>query len=398
MKNFLVGVDLGQMEDYTALAVVEKSEDGDRPTYAVRHLHRFPLRTSYATIVRHVATIMRRPPLWDYAALIVDATGVGAPVVDELREAGLEPIAVKIHGGDNVSRDEEGAWKVPKRVLASTVQVLLQSDRLGFADALPDVSVLVHELTTFKATISPAGHDTYEAWRERDHDDYVFAVALPCWYGESHAGIPVFRDHFTIAHHVSESRVTPQPGIPIVRGWRTAEPPAVVWFQVTDARRVRVLYEIAPAPGVGLAAVKEKVLIVSQTLFPEFTFVDIGEAPDSRAGSGTAADLLRPDVSLVGGEMSIAKRLEVARHWLGKIVRGTPAVEIDPGCVRLIRALAGGYVFKQVRGKALGEPEENPSSHVVDAWLCALANPVATMTPVERSRLMGPRDLSAWMR
>ena len=28
------------------------------------------------------------------------------------------------------------------------------------------------------------GHDAYEAWREKDHDDEVLAVALGCWVGE----------------------------------------------------------------------------------------------------------------------------------------------------------------------------------------------------------------------
>jgi len=28
------------------------------------------------------------------------------------------------------------------------------------------------------------GHDSYEAWREGDHDDLVLAVAMACWTGE----------------------------------------------------------------------------------------------------------------------------------------------------------------------------------------------------------------------
>ena len=27
-------------------------------------------------------------------------------------------------------------------------------------------------------------HDSYGAWREKEHDDLVLAVALACWYGE----------------------------------------------------------------------------------------------------------------------------------------------------------------------------------------------------------------------
>ncbi len=32
--------------------------------------------------------------------------------------------------------------------------------------------------------ITVAGNDTYEAWRESDHDDLVLAAAMAAWYGE----------------------------------------------------------------------------------------------------------------------------------------------------------------------------------------------------------------------
>ena len=44
--------------------------------------------------------------------------------------------------------------------------------------------MLVRELENFRAKITPAGRDTYEAWREGDHDDTVLATALACWFGE----------------------------------------------------------------------------------------------------------------------------------------------------------------------------------------------------------------------
>ena len=28
------------------------------------------------------------------------------------------------------------------------------------------------------------GHDSYEAWREGDHDDLVLSLALAVWYGQ----------------------------------------------------------------------------------------------------------------------------------------------------------------------------------------------------------------------
>ena len=45
--------------------------------------------------------------------------------------------------------------------------------------------VLVKELLNFRVKINiSTAHDSYEAWREGDHDDLVLSVALSCWAGE----------------------------------------------------------------------------------------------------------------------------------------------------------------------------------------------------------------------
>jgi hypothetical protein len=41
------------------------------------------------------------------------------------------------------------------------------------------------ELLNFKVKINiSTAHDSYEAWREGDHDDLVLAVAMACWCRE----------------------------------------------------------------------------------------------------------------------------------------------------------------------------------------------------------------------
>ncbi len=175
-----IGLDLGQASDYTAIAIVEKTgEHGDTGApLNVRHLQRYPLGTTYPAIVEAVAGIVSRLP--DGARLAVDATGVGRPVVDLLRTAGLRPIAVTVTGGDTAT-NEGTNWKIPKRELVTGVQVALQQGRLRIARALPEAETLIRELTNYKVTISDTGHDSYGAWRESDHDDLVFAVGLAVW-------------------------------------------------------------------------------------------------------------------------------------------------------------------------------------------------------------------------
>jgi hypothetical protein len=116
---------------------------------------------------------------------VIDATGVGRPVVDMIRQAKLEPVPITIHGGDQISY--ENGWRVPKRDLVSIVQVGLQTERLKFAAELPHVSTLVQELLAFRVKISEAGHDTYGSWREGAHDDLVLALACAVWWANREA-------------------------------------------------------------------------------------------------------------------------------------------------------------------------------------------------------------------
>ena len=67
-----------------------------------------------------------------HCALVVDATGVGAPVVDMLRAARL---GCEMSGGDDYGRGAGaarpgGVWNVPKRDLMAGVQVLLEQGRV----------------------------------------------------------------------------------------------------------------------------------------------------------------------------------------------------------------------------------------------------------------------------
>lgn len=111
-----------------------------------------------------------------------------------IRDANLraDAYAITITGGDEVSRSGFD-YRVPKRDLVSAVACLLQTTRLRIPRSLPDVDLLERELLRFRAKISlSSGKETYEAWREEDHDDLVLAVSLGCWLNEKG------RDGFTM--------------------------------------------------------------------------------------------------------------------------------------------------------------------------------------------------------
>lgn len=187
--NFFVSCDLGQANDYSAIAIIQKVG----PDYHVRKLER-TRGTPYPDVIRRIKSIMSK---LRGAALVVDQTGVGRPIVDSMEEVGLRPVAVSIHGGDRVAfeADPHGwmprRWRVPKRDLVGCLQVLLQNKRLKIAPG-PLSDTLAEEMLNFKVTIDPTtSHDSYSAWREQDHDDLVLSVALAVWYAENKPRPPI---------------------------------------------------------------------------------------------------------------------------------------------------------------------------------------------------------------
>ncbi len=228
--GYLVGLDLGERSDYTAVTVLRQhavptgrlvSPRGARGFGGVATVPRRVPETrhhydtvfidrwrgrGYSAIVPALerltdiivtgtrqqyreAGLVNRPdlPTW----LVVDYTGVGLAVVDDIiRAAGLACVGVTITSGHAVTRHGRD-YGVPKRELVSHLQVALQSRRLTMPDEqdFPIVGALVGELDNFRAKINLAtGHDSYGAgadWREGNHDDLVLSIALAVWYGEN---------------------------------------------------------------------------------------------------------------------------------------------------------------------------------------------------------------------
>jgi len=178
------GVDLGQRHDHTAIAVVERMEfyqayqAPKMHSLLLRHVERVPLGTTYPEIVRRLKQLVREAG----CPVAVDATGVGAPVVDMLRGAGLgcEVTAVVMTGGESERRTGAG-WCVPKQDLVAGVQVLLEKGELKIARGMREAGTLVRELADVKARIGSVGRVRVGADGAGEHDDLVMAVALACW-------------------------------------------------------------------------------------------------------------------------------------------------------------------------------------------------------------------------
>lgn len=181
MGTFFVGLDLGQSSDYTARAIIERIGSPFNFKAHLRDLKRYALGTKYPDIVADTRRVLAKDELGDNPILVVDGTGVGAPVVDMFEALGMCPYIIKIHGGQEVTGDGM-EFRVPKRDLATNLQCFFQNKTLMIAEGIPQADTLIQELLAFKVKINvKTGHDSYEAWREKDHDDIVLAVAMACW-------------------------------------------------------------------------------------------------------------------------------------------------------------------------------------------------------------------------
>lgn len=183
----ILGLDLGQSSDPTALCVLERtSRPGDGANaYACRHLRRWPLGTPYPQIVDDVAALAARPEL-QAPTLVCDQTGVGRAVVDMFRPrvaCAFRPVTIT--AGATVTRHEGGEFHVPKKDLVATLQVLLGHRRLTVAASMPEAETLVRELQNFRVKVTAAANEVFASWREGLHDDLVLAVALAAWVGEN---------------------------------------------------------------------------------------------------------------------------------------------------------------------------------------------------------------------
>lgn len=213
----VVGLDLGQVSDHSALVSIRREQEvpdvekpkaldwnelAHLPAFSKESLptparcycniaERFERGISYTTLVENVTKLFEDPRFVGQP-LVVDGTGVGRPVVDLFRTAKINCrlVPVTITGGGTagmlgkVSVDEWGYWHVPKKELVSCVQVLLGTGRLEVAPGLRHAATLIHELKNFSYKIRDTGNVSLEAWREKDHDDLVLALAMAAWHGE----------------------------------------------------------------------------------------------------------------------------------------------------------------------------------------------------------------------
>jgi hypothetical protein len=177
-----IGLDLGKLRDYTAIVVLERAEQrvawmpNRFEGFHVRHLERMPLGTAYTRVVERIRELVRDPRIGVRCKVVVDATGLGGPVVDMLRKAdlGCGLTAVTITGGERANGKGEW-WNVPRHELIMGVKILLENGDLKIERGWKESGRLVRELVNLEGGGG-------------EHDDLVMALGLGCWGARLAAG------------------------------------------------------------------------------------------------------------------------------------------------------------------------------------------------------------------
>lgn len=197
VESFFLGLDIGRSVDYSALTVLarkveynreELKGDGELLTkyYAVL-VKRFPLNTPYFMLEEEVDRIWRLPELrgsnnW----LIVDKTGVGAPVVENIRRnKGLPVQGVTITGGEVVNQPATNEFNVPKAHLVTALMDIVQRKRFKVVKGVDNEKEFFEQVDNFGYKINrETANMSYEALQTRVHDDLVISAALGIWFAE----------------------------------------------------------------------------------------------------------------------------------------------------------------------------------------------------------------------
>lgn len=154
--DFQLGVDLAKYQDFTVITPFNMN------TFRVYNQDRFN-QIDWNLQKARIEVSARK---FGNARVRIDATGVGDPVVEDLKSRGL-----------NIGDDDAIKFTEAMRMnLLNNLAMLLEQDKIQ----IPNDEGLITELESFQYSLSPLGKIKVGA-PEGMHDDRVFSLALAVW-------------------------------------------------------------------------------------------------------------------------------------------------------------------------------------------------------------------------
>jgi phage FluMu gp28-like protein len=152
--DYYAGVDFGKLQDYSVITVLRHEGEILKLVY----VYQFPLETPYIQVIGH---LVRANQKFAFRSVLVDQTGVGEPVLEEIRNQGLRNVeGVKF----TVQTKEE---------LLTSLKIAMEQNRL----AIPYHRQLCQQINEQQHEYSKSGHLQF-SHPENSHDDMLWALAL----------------------------------------------------------------------------------------------------------------------------------------------------------------------------------------------------------------------------
>jgi phage FluMu gp28-like protein len=158
-RFYVLGIDLAKTQDFTVLAVL----DG-----VTRHLVAFE-RFQDVSWSEQKFRIQSLAHKYNNALCIIDSTGIGDPITEDLQHSGLSLYYEGDKPGFRFTNES-------KNRLIDNLAIAIEQRLITF----PNIEVLIDELQQYEYQISVGGTIKYGA-PESKHDDCVTALALAVW-------------------------------------------------------------------------------------------------------------------------------------------------------------------------------------------------------------------------
>jgi hypothetical protein len=204
VPSITIGLDPGKVVDPAALVVVERqylAKDSPRGSLAERwvvlHAQQWALGTPHTTVIDDALALFSSTG----GDLIYELNNVGAVYQDLFRIAYRSgritrwPYPITTTGG----QFSEGGH-VSKEALVRAYEAKLTTGRIVVAEGSPLGDELRRQHERFGFEISQKGNATYEAMREKDHDDLLLAAMFATHWRRSAPTPPRYVDRVGAVH------------------------------------------------------------------------------------------------------------------------------------------------------------------------------------------------------
>ena len=151
--EYYAGLDLGKLQDHSALAIVQK----DTETVKLVYTHEFPLETTYTEVI---ATTARANQKFQLQKTLADQTGIGEPILEELQN-------------QNVNAEGAKLTQDAKTEILTQLKLTMEQHHL----AIPYDKRLCQQINDQQCAYTKNGKLSF-SHPPNTHDDQLWALAL----------------------------------------------------------------------------------------------------------------------------------------------------------------------------------------------------------------------------